>query len=273
MDETTFVDELRRTAVNVPRAGLRFAREIAYPDLDVAYYMARLDELARRTDATLPAGASVAVRAEAIADYLFQEEGFRGNAAHYEDPRNSYLNEVLERRLGIPISLSVIFVAVARRLGLEAYGIALPGHFIAGVRAGVHDVWLDPFHGGQRLTLADCERLVRETVGYEGPLDPRWLLPAEPRPILARMLNNLRLTYLQQERWPEVIAVLERLRQVQPEAPGHVRDLGLAHYQQGDLYPAARYLEQYLKKEPDTAEAAAIRQNLTPAFSRWARLN
>lgn len=269
----TFVDELRRTPVNVPRAGLRFAQEIAYPDLDVPYYMARLDELARRANATLPTGASVADRAQAIADFLFQEEAFQGNAAHYEDPRNSYLNEVLERRLGIPISLSVIFVAVARRLGLEAYGIALPGHFVAGVRAGVHDVWLDPFHGGQRLTLADCERLVRETVGYEGPLDPRWLLPADPRPILARMLNNLRLTYLQQERWPEVIAVLERLRQVQPEAPDHIRDLGVAHYQQGDLYPAARYLEEYLKKEPDTAEAAAIRQNLTPTFSRWARLN
>ncbi len=269
----TFVEELRRTAVNVPRAGLRFAREIAYPDLDVAYYMARLDELARRANAALPAGASVAERAQAIADFLFQEEAFQGNAAHYEDPRNSYLNEVIERRLGIPISLSVIFVAVARRHGLEAYGIALPGHFIAGVRAGVHDVWLDPFHGGQRLTLADCERLVRETVGYEGPLDPRWLLPAEPRPILARMLNNLRLTYLQQERWPEVIAVLERLREVQPDAPGHVRDLGLAHYQQGNFYPAARFLEQYLQEEPDTAEAAAIRQNLTPAFSRWARLN
>lgn len=273
MDEMTFVDELRRTAVNVPRAGLHFAREIAYPDLDVAYYMARLDELARWASATLPAGASLADRAQAIADFLFQEEAFQGNAAHYEDPRNSYLNEVLERRLGIPISLSVIYVAVARRLGLEAYGIALPGHFIAGVHAGVHDVWLDPFHGGQRLALEDCERLVRETVGYEGPLDPRWLLPAEPRPILARMLNNLRLTYLQQERWPKVIAVLERLRQVQPDAPGHVRDLGLAHYQQGDLYPAARYLEQYLKEEPDTAEAAAIRQNLTPTFSRWARLN
>lgn len=269
----TFFDELRRTAVNVPRAGLRFAREIAYPDLDVAYYMARLDELARKTAAALPDAASDAVRAQAIADFLFQDEAFQGNAAHYEDPRNSYLNEVIERRLGIPISLSVIFVAVARRLGMEAYGIALPGHFIAGVRTGVHDVWLDPFHGGQRLSLADCERLVRETVGYEGPLDPRWLLPAEPRPILARMLNNLRLTYLQQERWSEVIAVLEHLREVQPDAPGHVRDLGLAHYQKGDLYPAARYLEQYLKEEPDTAEATAIRQNLTPAFSRWARLN
>lgn len=269
----TFVDELRRTAVNVPRAGLRFAREIAYPDLDVGYYMARLDELARMADATLPAGASAANRAQIIAHFLFREEAFRGNAAHYEDPRNSYLNEVLERRLGIPISLSVIFVAVARRLGLEAYGVALPGHFIAGVRAGVHDVWLDPFHGGERLSLADCERLVRETVGYEGPLDPRWLLPADPLPILARMLNNLRLTYLRQERWPSVIAVMERLRQVQPDAPGHVRDLGLAHYHHGNLYPAARFLERYLKLEPDSAEAAAIRQNLTPAFSRWARLN
>ena len=269
----TFVDELRRTTVNVPRAGLRFAREIAYPDLDVPYYMARLDELARRAEVAQPSGASVAVRAEAVAHFLFQDEAFQGNAADYEDPRNSYLNEVLERRLGIPISLSVIFVATARRLGLEAYGIALPGHFIAGVRAGVHDVWLDPFHSGQRLSLEDCERLVRETVGYEGPLDPRWLLPAEPLPILARMLNNLRLTYMQQERWRKVIAVLERLREIEPESSEHLRDLGLTHYQEGNLHTAAGYLERFLEQEPDSPEAAAIRQNLTSAFSRWARLN
>ena len=273
MDDLTFVDELRRTTVNVPRAGLRFAREIAYPDLDVPYYMARLDELARKADGALPEGASVAARTEAIGRFLFQEEAFQGNASNYEDPRNSYLNEVLERRLGIPISLSVIFVAVARRLGLEAYGIALPGHFIAGVRAGVHDVWLDPFHGGERLSLEECERLVRETVGYEGPLDPRWLLPAEPVPTLGRMLNNLRLAYMQQERWSKVIAVLERLREVEPESPEHLRDLGLAYYQEGKLYAAAGYLEQFLEQEPDSPDATAIRQNLTSAFSRWARLN
>ena len=267
---TTFARELNELPISVPRAGLLFAREIAYPELDVQHYMQMLDGLAQEARAQVAQAESPA---EALADFLFYEQEFRGNEEAYSDPRNSYLNEVLERRLGIPISLSVIYVAVARRLHIDAYGLSLPGHFIVGVRQGLVELLLDPFHGGRRLTLEDCEQLVRQTTGLEGLLDPTWLRPATPHAILARMLNNLRVVYVHRERWPEAIAVIERMRQVQPNAPEHLRDLGLLHYQQGHLYPAAQYLEAYLEEEPESPEASVIRQNLQPVFSRWAQMN
>jgi regulator of sirC expression with transglutaminase-like and TPR domain len=266
----TFARELNELPISVPRAGLLFAREIAYPQLDVPHYMQVLDGLAQEAEARV---AEAENPADALVDFLFHEKGFRGNEEAYGDPRNSYLNEVLERRLGIPISLSVLYVAVARRLDIDAYGLSLPGHFIVGVRQGLVELLLDPFHDGRHLTLEDCERLVRQTTGLEGVLDPSWLRPATPRAILARMLNNLRVVYVQRERWPQAVAVIERLRQVQPDAPEHLRDLGLLHYQQGHLYPAAQYLEAYLEEEPESPEASAIRQNLQPVFSRWAQMN
>lgn len=257
----------------MPRAGLLLAREIAYPDLDIPYYLEWLEDLAGEAAREMPAAGRLADKIEALSHFFFAECQFKGNVMAYSDPRNSFLNQVLERRLGIPISLSLIYVAVARQLGLTAYGVGLPGHFIVGVEDGMEKLLLDPFHGGERVSMADCERLVAETVGYEGPLDPRWLEPVGPRAVLARMLNNLRINYIQRRQWGQTVAVLRHLRQVQPEAPEHLRDLGLVHYQQGELYPAAMYLEEYLEQAPETAEAQAIQQNLRNDFARWARLN
>ncbi len=272
----TFSGELQQSDIDLLRAGLLFSREIAYPNLDVAAYERELDEIAARASQALVTASTPAKSSSpplALAQFLFDEIGFQGNRTAYDDPRNSYLNDVLQRRLGIPISLSVIYIAVARRLGIAAYGVGLPGHFVVGASNGVDEILLDPFHGGRRLTLADCERLVRETTGHEGALQPSWLRPAPKRSILARMLNNLRMIYVQREQWDEALAVIEHLRQVQPDAPEHLRDLGLIHYQRGQFYPAAHYLESYLEAAPETPEAAAIRQNLTTAFGRWARLN
>lgn len=270
MNASTFAHEMRKPSVDLVRAGLLFAREIAYPDLDVELYMTRLDDLVSQARDAI---SSTETRPLALAHLLFRELHFRGNVAAYNDPRNSYLNEVLERKLGIPITLSTLFLAVARRLEIDAYGLNLPGHFIVGARQGVEEILLDPFHEGARLTLADCRELVQKTTGYEGTLKREWLLPAAPRTVVARMLNNLRLIYVQRERWSLAFEVIDHLRQIQPDAPEHLRDLGLIHYQKGELYSAARYLEAYLQEAPDTAEAAAIRQNMQPVFSRWARLN
>ena len=273
MEAATFAQEIMRWPIHMPRAGLLLAREIAYPDLDVTYYLECLKDLAKEAGREMPRAGRLADKVEALSHFLFAEYQFKGNVLAYSDPRNSYLNEVLDRRLGIPISLSVVYVAVARQLGLSAYGVGLPGHFIVGVENGVEKLLLDPFHGGERVSLADCERLVAETVGYEGPLDPRWLEPVSPRAVLARMLNNLRISYIQRREWAQTVAVLHHLRQVQPEAPEHLRDLGLVYYQQGKLYPAAVYLEEYLEQAPETPEAQAIQQNLRNDFARWARLN
>ncbi len=271
--KTTFAKELRRTPVNVPRAALCFAREIAYPELDIAVPLAGLDRLADQAKGFMADDDPISVRAELLAEFLFQHLGFRGNVLDYSDPDNSYLNVVLERRLGIPISLSVLYVAVARRLGLPANGVGLPGHFIVSVNERGINYLFDPFHGGGRLSIADCARLVAQTTGYDGPFRQQWLNPARAPDILTRMLNNLRATYLQREGWAEALAVIERLRQIQPDRPEYLRDMGLVHYRAGSLHLSVRWLEAYLAEFPEAPDAAAIRQGFQSTLDEWVKMN
>ncbi len=267
----TFHKEIQQVTINLPRTALKLARAVAYPDLDVADYLARLDELAALAGTAVSPHLSVLAQADALADFLFRQQGFQGNRAFYFDPRNSYLNEVLDRRLGIPITLSLLYTAIAERLGLPVFGVGMPGHFIVAVRVAGQDFYLDPFHEGQRLTMQDCARLVRETTGYE--FREAWLAPTQPRAILARMLNNLRNIYVQYQRWEEAAAVIELLILVQPDVPPHLRDLGFVHFQNGAPHLAARYLDAYLQAQPNAPDADAIQHNVSRAIDQWARLN
>jgi regulator of sirC expression with transglutaminase-like and TPR domain len=272
MDKLTFAEEVRLPVINLARAALRFAQEIAYPRLNIPGYLQQIDQLANQAAAILPASSSPQ-RAMALADFLFVKQGFSGNVADYADPRNSFLNEVLARRRGIPISLAVIYLEVARRLELPAYGVNLPGHFIVGVGEGQAALLLDPFHGGRRLERAECAQLVAVSSGYDGPFQEEWLAPTPDALILVRMLNNLRLVYVRQESWPEAIAVLRFLRLLQPEMPDHRRDLGLIYFQRGEMRLAAQHLEQFVALAPDTPEATAVKQHLQSALNQWVRRN
>lgn len=279
MDEWLFRDELQLTAINVPRAALQMARVIAYPNLDLAGYMMALHELfemaADRIDPRLPMPEQV----DRLSGFLFGEEGFRGNATEYSDPRNSFLNEVIDRRLGIPITLSVLYIDIAERLGIPAYGIGLPGHFIVGVagqdasRAHTSDIWIDPYHSGRRLDLNDCADLIRLATGYQGPLEASWFAPMSPRNILARMLNNLRSSYVQSAQWASAERVIQLLRQTQPDAPEHLRDLGLVYYHQRRLSQAAHYLNAYLNQSPQADDAQVIRDGMKDLLDSWVPLN
>ncbi len=273
MVERTFRQELDHFPVDVTRAAFRFAQSIAYPDLDVKAYMARIDWLAESARLVVTGEFPVANRSKALAEFLFKKMEFRGNTLAFSDPRNSYLNEVLDRRLGIPISLSVIYVAVARRLDLPASGVGLPGHFIVSVPNSSGTIYLDPFNGGVRLSQSDCLQLVRLTSGYDGPLQREWLQPATPQDILARMLNNLRNVYVARERWDLAISVVEYLRMVQPELPDHLRDLGLMHHQKGWLRQTMYYLEQYLLRAPEATDIELVRRHLNSVADQLARLN
>lgn len=273
MGEWAFEDELRLAEVNVPRAALQFARAVAYPALDVGGYMAVLHELAEHASDAVEFGAPVRQQALQLSSFLFVETGFRGNTLAYGDPRNSYLNEVLDRRLGIPITLSVIYIDVAARLGIPAFGIGLPGHFIVGIHGRDADLWLDPFHGGHAVDLSDCADLIRMAVGYEGPLEASWFAPMPPRDILARMLSNLRSSYVQAASWPDAVAVIRLLRQTQPEVVEHLRDLGLVYYQQRHLPQAAHYLNAYLQRVPSADDAQLIRDGMKHLLDEWVPMN
>ncbi len=273
MAERTFQEEITLSPIHLPRAALRFSKEIAYPDLEIDRYLLMLDQLVDWSRAVVPQDSPAFLQARELADFLFHRFGFQGNTGDYEDPRNSYLNEVLDRRLGIPISLSVLFLAVAQQLGLEAYGIGLPGHFIVGVQDVIGMVYFDPFHEGRQLSLEDCARLVEATTGMGGELQPEWLRPSRPVDILIRMLNNLRNVYLKLEGWPRLLAVIERLQYLQPDLPGHLRDLGLLHHQMGSLRLAVQFYEQYLQQSPGASDAETVRGNLKDAAGQMARRN
>jgi regulator of sirC expression with transglutaminase-like and TPR domain len=278
MHTRAFRAELDRSPVDLTRAALLFAQSIAYPNLDVNAYLARLDWLAEMAGQVVPRRAFFGQRADALAEFLFKNMDFRGNQQDYADPRNSYLNDVLDRRLGIPISLSAIFLAVARRLHLAASGVGLPGHFIVSVREGARAIYLDPFHQGIRLTVEDCARLVQQTTDYgaAGPAAPfrrEWLEPSPPHAILARMLNNLRNIYIQQQQWNLAVRVLAHLRLVQPAVNEHIRDLGLVYQQMGELRQAVDCLEQYLLRAPQAQDARQVRSHLNSLAGQLARLN
>lgn len=273
MSINDFAHEINRQHPDLPRAALLYARSIAYPDLDIAGYLLHLDEIAQAARETVFPGDPPILQAELLSEFLFHHLSFQGNALEYDDPRNSFLNQVLERRLGIPITLSLVFVAVAERLGLAAHGIGLPGHFIVGVPLPAEILYLDPFHSGAHLTRSDCIELVQRSTGFQGDFQDRWLQPAAPHEILARMLNNLRLVYLGRNDWTHAIRVIEHLRVVQPAESGHLRDLGLLHQRQGALRKAIEYFEKYLRRSPDAADAGEITAQLQRAVQVQGRLN
>jgi regulator of sirC expression with transglutaminase-like and TPR domain len=274
IDSLTFAEEIARpSGPGLARAALLFAREIAYPELEPARYLGRLAGWAEAAAARCPQWDSVPMRANRLAQLLFDEFGLQGNQEDYYDPRNSYLNEVIDRRLGLPISLSVIFLEVAGRIDLPAEGIALPGHFIVAVRGENKRTFVDPFHGGVQLSMDDLQELLHDVTGYVGSVRPEWLAPVSAETILARMLFNVRGVYVEQQDWFHARAVVDRLRILQPRNSEHIRDLGFLHYRLGALRSAAGCLEEYLARSPSAADASQIRASLNDLLAQLARLN
>jgi regulator of sirC expression with transglutaminase-like and TPR domain len=221
-----------------------------------------LSEISEVAGESMDFGRSVFHQAEQLADVLFNQFDFSGNTENYFDPRNSFLNDVLERRVGIPITLSVLYVDIATRLGIPAYGIGLPGHFIVGVHGRNSEIWLDPFHRGRRLDLTDCAALIRMATKFEGPIEASWFTPATAQYTLSRMLANLRAIYVANATWHKAAAIIQLLRQVEPDEPEHLRDLGLVHYHQGHFLKAAYFLDTYLQLVPHAVDAQIIRDGM-----------
>jgi regulator of sirC expression with transglutaminase-like and TPR domain len=237
-------------------AALIIAR-IEYPRLDPTPYLARLDamgEAARHrieqhvahTGDSSPVG-----RVKALNAYLFDEQGFVGNRDKYEDPRNSCLNEVLERRTGIPITLSLLYIEVASRAGVRVDGVNFPGHFLVRCPemegAGAKGIIIDPFHGGALLSEHDCRLLLQRHVGTEVAFDKSLLAPATRPQILVRMLLNLKRIYVHMRSFPQAREITEMLLGLNPSALSELRDRGLLAYHLNDLATALRDLQTYLK--------------------------
>ena len=181
---------------------------VEYPDLQGGPWLARLDDLAERSGAGALGGRRALDRLRA---FLFEEEGFRGNGEEYYDPRNSFLNDVLARRLGIPITLSLVTMEVGRRVGLAIEGVGLPAHFVVTVSVAGSDVVVDPFGGGRVITRREAEAIVARAVGRPVKLAEAHFARATRSTIVARMLNNLKSIYAQRQEWRKALAVIDRL--------------------------------------------------------------
>jgi len=197
-------------------AALLIAQE-EYPDLDRGRYLRQLDDLAGAARSRIERETSPYGVANALSDYLFDDQKFRGNVEDYYSPRNSFLNDVLDRRLGIPITLSVLYMEVARRLDMTVHGIGMPGHFIVRFDAPDEQILIDPFHRGTILTHGDCLALMSQSAAYNGPFDAALLAPVGKREILYRMLNNLKTVYLSDHDYRRALAAVERLVLLRPD--------------------------------------------------------
>jgi regulator of sirC expression with transglutaminase-like and TPR domain len=260
---------------DLPRAALLVAR-LEYRRLDPGPWLARLTRLGALATARierLGPAAGVRAQVETLNELLFDDEGFEGNEERYDDPRNSFLNDVLDRRTGIPITLSLIYLEVARRAGLHMEGVNFPGHFLVRCRTGRHDpetpreLIIDPFHRGALLTEAECRVLLRRHLGEEAAFNRRLLVPAGKAQILGRMLANLKRLYIDMRSFPQARDAVNLLLALDPLALVELRDRGLLSYHLGDHTAALRDLEAYLRAaslsgepEPDEESRAEHQQ-------------
>ena len=256
-------------------AALLIARD-EYPDLDPSHYEQMVShhvaQLRPRLDDTSP----LPLRMMAINEYLFDELGYAGNHDAYYDPRNSYLNEVFERRLGIPISLAVVQMEVSRRLGMPLDGISFPGHFL--VRLPVDDgvLVMDPFNRGRPLGVEELRERVEPHLAV-GQLDDEVLHdilhPASHRSILVRMLRNLQALYAEQEDWPRAVRCADRVLTLLPDNPDALRDRGIGYHRLGHVLGAREDLGRYLMLNPDADDALQVRDMLVDASGGNVRLS
>ena len=253
--------------VDLAQAALLIACE-EYPGLDVEAYLRRMEDLAAAV-ALRTVGGGPGARRRALHEVLFEEEGFHGNADDYYDPRNSFLNDVLDRRTGIPITLSTVYMEVARRAGIVVEGVGLPGHFVVRTEGTL----VDPFHGGAVISEDDCQKRLDRIYGGRLRLDEAMLAACERKAILGRTLRNLKAIYTKAGDFTRALSVVELLIGLEPQALEERRDRGLLHAALDCYALAAGELEDYLDRAKNAPGAAQVRQKIAELRASAARVN
>ena len=247
--------------INLANAALYIAQE-EYPDLDPAKYLNALDTMAAEVQDQLPAQKYPLRIIQSINQYLYDDLGFTGNTDDYYDPRNSFLNEVISRRTGIPITLSLIYMEVARRIDFPMSGVGMPGHFLIRPAVAEMEIFVDAFHRGEVLFAEDCQERLTQIYSQPVTLQPELMEAVTPRQFLARMLSNLKVIYLHRQEWELAMAAVERILLLFPGMPVELRDRGLMYYQLGQWAAASNDFETYLAKVPNAEDAPTIRRLL-----------
>jgi regulator of sirC expression with transglutaminase-like and TPR domain len=252
--------------VDLAVAALAIAAD-EYPELDESAVGGQLDGLAAEVAAISPPSSPLEVQLAALTDVLGSGHRFRGNAHAYGDPRNSFLNEVLSRKVGIPITLSLVYQEVAKRAGIPLCGVAFPGHFLVSAGHAEKRIVLDPFHGGARLNQDALRKLLARTAPGVA-FSPHLLRPASNRQIVFRMLTNLKHVYLAAEDWPRALRVVELLLVVAPEHPGELRVRASVFQSLGAFDAALHDVQHCLALSPDAPDASILRWTAQALASR-----
>ena len=262
---------------------------IEYPRLDPDPYLDRLDRMGEQAAARVGqdpgAEAPLAARIDAVNKYLFGELGFTGNREHFDDPRNSCLNEVMDRKTGIPITMALVYIEIARRAGIRAEGVNFPGHFLVRCLQDLHTddptdgLIVDPFHSGAILNEQECRRLLQPHMS-DAAFEPSLLARATRRQILVRMLLNLKKLYVKMHSFPQARQTTDALLALQPSSLADLRDRGLLAYHLGDFAHALKDLEEYLKlarlseqDEDQKKETEQVWEHVKTLRRRVAQLN
>ena len=251
--EVSLADE----EIDLAKAALYLAQEET-PTLELETYLGQLEEWAQQVQALLPEERYPLRVIQCINQVLYDDLGFVGNEENYYDPRNSFLNEVMERRTGIPITLALVYLEVARRIDFPMVGIGMPGHFLIRPEFKNAGIFVDAFHKGEVLFPEDCEQRLQEIFGQPVTLDDQFLEAVTKKEFLARMLTNLKLIYINQQDLHRALGVIERLLLIFPDAIREQRDRGLLHYQLGDNQTAIADLKTYVAHFPDASDSSMI---------------
>ena len=257
--------------ISMAEAALYIAGE-QYPDLDVAEYLTKLDELGNDADQYIGARDDPARVLQRVSEYLSVRQGFHGNRDDYYDPENSYLNRVLDRKVGIPITLSIVYMEVGLRLGLVLEGIGLPGHFILRHGPPEWELYVDPFDG-RLLSRADCEQIVFSMFQEGAEFHEEYLRPYTRKQTLVRVLTNLKLIYREQGDYPRAIAAANNIDMIEPGLGGNLVERAWLQGQLGHYRLAITDLELYLKTTPQPEDAEDVRGQIQALWQIIATLN
>lgn len=259
--------------IDLLRAALTFAR-FEYPQLDPEVYVKRIHELAARVAARIPETGDPSQSIAALNQVLFREEKFRGNSSDYYDPRNSFLNDVLDRRLGIPITLALVYMEVGRRVGFPLVGVGMPGHFLLKhYEPNGRSVIIDAFDRGVILSEDDCKKKLYEIFPGQLPLKPEFLLPVTRRQMLTRMLNNLKAVYFEHRDFRRALQVVDLILVIYPRSPEDVKQRAVLRYNLDDMRGALDDFEEYVKMSPEASDAEEIRQTAVSLRRSLAMMN
>jgi len=248
-------------AIPLAEAALLMACE-EYPQLEISPYLDQLDEIAARIKPHVAENASPRDKVTTINEVLFDDFGFRGNSDDYYDPRNSFFNDVLDRRIGIPITLSAVYLEVARRVNFPMFGVGMPGHFIVKYADPHEEFFLDPFHNGVIMTADDCREWIKARFGDALEFSERLLARVTPRQILSRMLNNLKKIYVDSQAFDKGLNIVDMMLMVYPDDLDQYRDRGLMKIQLRRFEAAAKDLEHFVKNSQESEDRKKVEEQL-----------